>query len=102
MISKNRKIFFVILGFGLFCSLDARPYSCEKDQVLLRHFGAEDDICRADGDLDFKPWYHRHEYYDAHEYTYKDPTGRLDDDSSWPSQREEFSDYLLRDLNNNR
>lgn len=49
-----------------------------------------------------RPWYHdyNHNHYndfrgDLFEVD-NDPTDRLEDDTAWPSQREDFSDYLFR------
>jgi hypothetical protein len=94
----ERNIFLVICGFILSCHLGAEYRSCGRDYVVLRHLSADDDPNNPYGDLNFKPWYHRHEYYDAGEERRQDPTGRLIDDTAWPGEREEFSDLLLRDL----
>jgi hypothetical protein len=98
--SLGGKVFVIICGFSVSYGLQAEHAHCPKEQVVLRHFGGESQVCETEpSDLDFKPWYHRHEYYDADEQEHADPTGKLQDDSAWPGEREEYSDYLLRDLN---
>lgn len=44
--------------------------------------------------MELKPWY-QHQYYDEYE-DIEAQADRLQDDTAWPSQREDFSDYLLR------
>jgi len=44
--------------------------------------------------LELKPWYH-HQHYDDYE-NIEDQADRLQDDTSWPGQREDFSDILMR------
>lgn len=44
--------------------------------------------------VELKPWYH-HQHFDEYE-DIKDQSDRLQDDTSWPGQRQDFSDYLLR------
>jgi hypothetical protein len=44
--------------------------------------------------MELKPWYH-HQHYDEYE-DIETQADRLHDDTSWPSEREEFSDQLLR------
>jgi hypothetical protein len=44
--------------------------------------------------LELKPWYQR-EHFDDYE-DIQEQSERLEDDTAWPGQREEFSDYLMR------
>jgi hypothetical protein len=44
--------------------------------------------------MEIKPWYH-HQHYDEYE-DIQDQADRLQDDTSWPGQRVDFSDLLNR------
>jgi hypothetical protein len=44
--------------------------------------------------MELKPWY-QHQHFDEYE-DIEDQADRLQDDTAWPGQREDFSDYLLR------
>lgn len=44
--------------------------------------------------MEMKPWYHN-QHFDEYE-DIEDQSERLQDDTAWPGQREEFSDYLMR------
>lgn len=44
--------------------------------------------------LELKPWYHREHFEDFEDI--QEQSERLEDDTAWPGQREEFSDYLMR------
>lgn len=44
--------------------------------------------------MELKPWYHN-QHYDEYEEI-EAQADRLQDDTAWPGQREEFSDMLLR------
>jgi hypothetical protein len=44
--------------------------------------------------LELKPWYHRQHFED--DENIEEQSERLEDDTAWPGQREEFSDYLMR------
>lgn len=45
--------------------------------------------------MEMKPWYH-HQHFDEFEEI-EDQAYQLQDDTSWPGHREDFSDYLFRD-----
>jgi hypothetical protein len=98
LFTNQKKILLIISCFFLTSSIEANQAHCKNNEVVVRHFGAENTLCNTQEDLDFKPWYHHHQYYDEHE-EHADPTGKLTDDTAWPAEREEYSDYLLRDLN---
>lgn len=64
--------------------------------IVLRD-GETIDDCTLDEPLLYeepRPWYlhENFDYYDA----YNDPTYEVDAEAAWPSQREEYSDYLFR------
>jgi len=69
-------------------------------QTVLRHIGAEES--EEEGEVAYqkseqrRPWYYHHQ-----DYSDLDPREEvdyaLDDETEWPSQREDFSDYLMRD-----
>lgn len=44
--------------------------------------------------LELKPWYQREHFEDQENI--QEQSERLEDDTAWPGQREEFSDYLMR------
>lgn len=44
--------------------------------------------------MELKPWYH-HQHFDDYE-DIEDQADRLQDDTTWPGQRQDFSDTLLR------
>lgn len=44
--------------------------------------------------LELKPWYQRQHFDDYEDI--EEQSERLEDDTAWPGQREEFSDRLLR------
>lgn len=44
--------------------------------------------------FEMKPWYHRQHFEDAEDI--EEQAERLEDDTAWPGQREEFSDQLMR------
>lgn len=62
--------------------------ACENEQVV----DCEDKIPAVC--IEQRPWYHN-QHYDEYE-NIEDQADRLQDDTAWPGQREDFSDYLLR------
>ena len=47
--------------------------------------------------IEMKPWYHHQQYDEYDKEDVEDQSYRLQDDTSWPGHREDFSDYLFRD-----
>lgn len=55
---------------------------------------ASSDDPRPDPGADSSKWYYYHQLTPLLKYEVADPTYSLEDDTSWPSQQEEFSDTL--------
>lgn len=87
---------FSILGFTPIITVQADAHggihiripSCEEDEEEECEKKVP-EVC-----WELKPWYH-HQYFDEYE-DIEDQADRLQDDTAWPGQREDFSDYLLR------
>jgi hypothetical protein len=87
---------FSILGLSPIATIQAdvhggvhvRIASCEEDG----NEESEEDLPNVA--MELKPWYH-HQHFDQYE-DINDQAYQLEDDTAWPAQREDFSDYLLR------
>jgi hypothetical protein len=93
-----------LAAMGLVLSpLFVSAQSIECSQTVLRHIGAENsEDLEEEGEVAYqrseqrRPWYYHHQ-----DYSDLDPREEvdyaLDDETEWPSHREDFSDYLMRD-----
>lgn len=71
--------------------------SSEESVYLIKHFDAENSPntpCDVDTECDTAPWYVKHKTYE--ELDEEDVGSQLQQDTTWPAEREDFSDTLLR------
>ncbi len=87
---------FSILGFAQIATIQADEHggvhihlNCGEDIEDNKYDGMVPNVC-----WEQKPWYHN-QHFDEYE-DIEDQAERLQDDTAWPGQREEFSDQLLR------
>lgn len=83
----------------IFCAslIVAANLSSEEPVYLIKHFGAENSPntpCDVDEECDTAPWYVKHKTYE--ELEEEDVGSQLQQDTTWPAEREDFSDTLLR------
>ena len=95
------KIFKNVLSF-LSLSMAVTSLSCSADE----HGGVHIKIPTCEGVLEeegektqevcweLKPWY-SHQHFEEYE-NIETKSEHLQDDTAWPGQREDFSDYLMR------
>lgn len=95
-----KTLFFLLTISILGMTASAAAFADEHGGVHIMIPGCEDaneeggqqpvsPVC-----MELKPWYH-HQHFDDYE-DIEEQAGRLQDDTAWPGQREEFSDYLMR------
>lgn len=70
----------------------------ESEEVVKSfHLVPEDDPDYCDnGNGTHRPWYFHYTCHHGFDESVEDPAGQLDEQSSWPAEREEFSDQLMR------
>lgn len=86
---------FSLLGMTLISSLQANDHGGVHINIpTCEDANAEENELKPEYCMELKPWYH-HQHFDEYE-DIRDQADRLQDDTSWPGQRQDFSDYLLR------
>lgn len=84
-------------------SVSSIPYAaadCEHGAVHIHLSDGQEEVDCGQApmfvpvDRPAHPWY-LHEHFDYYTED-EDPNDELTDETSWPSQREDFSDYLFR------
>jgi len=92
------KILFYLLGFSIAgLTPIAQSFGDEHGGIHI-HLNCgenvEDEVKVPCFCMEQKPWYH-HQHFDYYENV-EAQADRLQDDTAWPGQREDFSDILLR------
>jgi hypothetical protein len=84
--------------FSLFSVLSVGTISSDEHGGIHIHLKCgeeiEDEVKTPEYCVELKPWYHN-QHYDEYEHI-EDQADRLQDDTTWPSHREDYSDILMR------
>lgn len=105
IVDKTKELDMKILSYVLSCSIlgfapNATIQADEHGGVHIHlHSGEDIEDNKYDGMVpnvcwEQKPWYH-HQHFDEYE-DIELQADRLQENTAWPGQREEFSDQLLR------
>ena len=81
--------------------LTLAPLAANQSGITYHIGGAEvpesemdEDACQVSREV--HPWYYHQHVQTWAEDIESDPTYQLDQDTAWPSQRDAFSDYMMR------